>query len=326
MFAGNPGPAAELADRALASGAATEPIAIMALHIRGDSRIALGDPDGIEDLHEALRTREALGSVSEIVTSLQLPRRPRVAGRGPGGGPRAPGCRRASSPTAAGRSARGRGPRSPRSSCWSSSGRWDEMLARAEPLASDGRMDESLVVAVDIWTTLVELLRGRPVGDVDDILARARAVEELQVLAPALALCIAGGVRCRRTARGPRRSPRSSSERPAARPRCTAPSSPPRWLGWRSPPAPPRWHATSLPGPSRSRCATSCSSTPRPRRCATPRATRGQMPGPTSNAAGTTTATSIEEAQAALALGRTSNDEAAIARGRRLFDALGVPE
>ena len=33
-----------------------------------------------------------------------------------------------------------------------------------------------------------------------------------------------------------------------------------------------------------------------------------------------------EEAQAALALGRTSNDEAAIARGRRLLDALGVPE
>ena len=50
MFAGNPGPAAEYADRALAIEEATEPVAIMALHIRGDSRIALGDPGGIDDL------------------------------------------------------------------------------------------------------------------------------------------------------------------------------------------------------------------------------------------------------------------------------------
>ena len=62
------------------------------------------------------------------------------------------------------------------------------MLTRALPLTNDERMDESLVVAVDIWTTLVHLRRGQPLGDVEGILARAREVEELQVLAPALAL------------------------------------------------------------------------------------------------------------------------------------------
>ena len=67
-------------------------------------------------------------------------------------------------------------------------GRWDEMLTRAEPLARDARMDESLVVAVDLWTALVHLRRGQPVTEVDDVVQRARNVEELQVLAPALAL------------------------------------------------------------------------------------------------------------------------------------------
>ena len=120
MFAGNPGPAADHAGRALASGAATEPVAIMALHIRGDSRIALGDPEGIEDLHEALDRAQALGAVSEIITSYSyLADRewqvegPAVALRG--------WMPAASWPIGAERSARDRGPRSPRSNCWWSS-------------------------------------------------------------------------------------------------------------------------------------------------------------------------------------------------------------
>ena len=193
MFAGNPGPAADHAGRALASGAATEPIAIMALHIRGDSRIALGDPEGIEDLHEALERAQALGAVSEIVTSYSYlaDREWQVEG------PEVALARLdAGSELADRRGAFSQG-------SWSKVaalellvelGRWDEVLARAAPLASDDRMDESLVVAVDIWTTLVHLLRGHPVGDVDDILARARAVEELQVLAPALALAARAAV------------------------------------------------------------------------------------------------------------------------------------
>ena len=84
MFSGNPGPAADYADQALATGAANEQVAIMALHIRGDSRIALGDPDGIEDLHEALDRAQSLGSVSEIITSYSYIADHRVAGRGAG--------------------------------------------------------------------------------------------------------------------------------------------------------------------------------------------------------------------------------------------------
>jgi hypothetical protein len=185
MFAGNPGPAAEHAARALAIEEANEPVAIMALHIRGDSRIALGDPGGIDDLHEALDRAQALGSVSEIVTSYSY-----IADRewqvGSGAGPkRLDG------------GARWRSARRLQPGSWSKVaalellyelGRWDEMLTRALPLTNDERMDESLVVAVDIWTTLVHLRRGQPLGDVEGILARAREVEELQVLAPALAL------------------------------------------------------------------------------------------------------------------------------------------
>ena len=226
MFAGNPGPAAEYADQALAIEEANEPVAIMALHIRGDSRIALGDPGGIDDLHEALDRAQALGSVSEIVTSYSY-----IADRewqvdGP-----APALQRLDDGSAL---ADRRGAFSQGS--WSKVaalellyelGRWDEMLTRALPLTNDDRMDESLVVAVDIWTTLVHLRRGQPLGDVEEILSRARDVEELQVLAPALALAAAGdacGGRCGwgRGARGGVRD-----HHPRTRPRCTGRS--PRW-------------------------------------------------------------------------------------------------
>ena len=187
MFAGNPGPAAEYAGQALAIEEANEPVAIMALHIRGDSRIALGDPGGIDDLHEALDRAQALGSVSEIVTSYSYLADREWQVDGP-----APALQRLDDGSAL---ADRRGAFSQGS--WSKVaalellfelGRWDEMLTRALPLTNDDRMDESLVVAVDIWTTLVHLRRGQPLGDVEEILARAREVEELQVLAPALAL------------------------------------------------------------------------------------------------------------------------------------------
>ena len=187
MFAGNPGPAADYAGQALAIEAVTEPVAIMALHIRGDSRIALGDPAGIEDLHEALARAQALGSVSEIITSYSYIADREWQVEGP-----APALQRLDEGSAL---ADRRGAFSQGS--WSKVaalellvelGRWDEMLTRALPLANDDRMDASLVVAVDIWTALVHLRRGQPLGDVEEILARAREVEELQVLAPALAL------------------------------------------------------------------------------------------------------------------------------------------
>jgi class 3 adenylate cyclase len=186
MFAGNPGPARDLADQALSTDAASDQVAIMALHIRGDSRIALGDPDGIDDLAKALALAETLGAVSEIVTSFSYlaDREWQVEG------PAAALARLDEGIALADR----RGAYS--QGTWSKAaalellyelGRWDELLERAAPLAADSRMDVSLVVAVDLWTSAVRLWRREDVGDLSDQLERARTVQELQVLAPALA-------------------------------------------------------------------------------------------------------------------------------------------
>jgi class 3 adenylate cyclase/tetratricopeptide (TPR) repeat protein len=187
MFAGLPGPAAELSGMALESGEANELTAIMALHIRGDSRIALGDPDGIDDLQDALARSQALGSVSDVVTSFSYlaDREWQVAG---------PGAAIELLDEASALSDR-RGAFSQGS--WTKVaalellyelGRWDEALTRAEPLASDARLDESLRVTIDIWTGYVQLRRGKYSDDVEELLTRARNAAELQVVAPALAI------------------------------------------------------------------------------------------------------------------------------------------
>jgi len=187
MFAGNPRAAEDLADQALAGGGALEPVAIMALHIRGDSRIALGDGEGIEDLEEALRRAEALGAVSEIVTSHSYLADREWQVEGP-----AVALARLDEGSAL---ADRRGAYS--QGTWSKVsalqllyelGRWDEVLSRSAPLAADGRMDVSLMVAIDLWTTAVYLRRGHDVGDLADLLQRATDVEELQVVAPGIAL------------------------------------------------------------------------------------------------------------------------------------------
>jgi class 3 adenylate cyclase/tetratricopeptide (TPR) repeat protein len=194
MFAGLPGPAAELAGKALEGDEANESTAIMALHIRGDSRIALGDPDGIADLQAALARSQALGSVSDVVTSLNYlaDREWQVTG-----------------PAAAIELLDEAGALSDRRGAFSQGswtkvaalemlyelGRWDEAITRAQPLAMDARLDESLLVAIDVWTGYIQLRRGKFSDDLDDLLMRARIAAELQVLAPTLALaaeCSAG--------------------------------------------------------------------------------------------------------------------------------------
>ncbi|MFL5791373.1 MAG: ATP-binding protein [Actinomycetota bacterium] len=187
MFAGLPGPAAQFAGMALEGDGANEVTAIMALHIRGDSRIALGDPDGIDDLQEALARSQALGSVSDVVTSFNYlaDREWQVAG---------PAAAIELLDEASALSDR-RGAFSQGS--WTKVaalellyelGRWDEALTRAEPLANDARLDESLLVAIDVWTGYIRLRRGKFSEDLDELLVRARNAGELQVLAPALAL------------------------------------------------------------------------------------------------------------------------------------------
>jgi tetratricopeptide (TPR) repeat protein len=191
MFAGLPGPAAELAAKALEGDEANDLTAIMALHIRGDSRIALGDPDGIDDLQDALARSQALGSVSDVVTSFSYlaDREWQVTGPRP-----AIELLDEASALADRRGAFSQG-------SWTKVaalellyelGRWDEALTRAEPLASDARLDESLQVTIDIWTGYIQLRRGKYSDDVEDLLARARHAAELQVLAPALVIAAEG--------------------------------------------------------------------------------------------------------------------------------------
>jgi tetratricopeptide (TPR) repeat protein len=159
----------------------------MALHIRGDSRIALGDPDGIDDLQDALARSQALGSVSDVVTSFSYLADREWQVTGPAA---AIELLDEASALADGRGAFSQG-------SWTrvaalellyELGRWDEALTRAEPLASDARMDESLRVAIDVWTGYIRLRRGKYHDDVGELLARARNAAEMQVIAPALAL------------------------------------------------------------------------------------------------------------------------------------------
>jgi class 3 adenylate cyclase/tetratricopeptide (TPR) repeat protein len=191
MFAGLPAPAAEFASKALASGSATDPVAIMALHIRGDSRIALGDPTGVEDLQEALVRAQAIESVSDIVTSYNYLADREWQERGP-----EPALQLLdeASDLADRRGAFSQG-------SWTKVaalelllelGRWDELLRRAEPLADEARLDESLQVSIALWVNAVHLARGEPTADLDALLERARHVEDLQVLAPALVLAARG--------------------------------------------------------------------------------------------------------------------------------------
>ena len=187
MFAGLPGPAAEFASMALDGNEANESTAIMALHIRGDSRIALGDPDGIDDLQGALARSQALGSVSDVVTSFSYLADREWQVTGPAA---AIQLLDEASELADRRGAFSQG-------SWTKVaalellyelGRWDEALTRAEPLASDARMDESLQVAIDVWTGYIRLRRGKYDDDVDELLVQARNAAEMQVIAPALAL------------------------------------------------------------------------------------------------------------------------------------------
>jgi class 3 adenylate cyclase/tetratricopeptide (TPR) repeat protein len=193
MFAGLPGPAAEFSGRAL-EGGATEPVAIMALHIRGDSRIALGDPGGVEDLRDALARAQALGSVSDIVTSYNYLADREWQEQGPAA---ALELLDEASDLADRRGAFSQG-------SWtkvaalellSELGRWDELLERAEPLAAETRLDESLQVSIALWMSAVHLNRRESTVDMEEPLERARFVEDLQVLAPALVMAARAAVR-----------------------------------------------------------------------------------------------------------------------------------
>ena len=194
MFAGHTREALGFADRALElrrDGPDDDEIAVMALHIRGDARCSLGDEGGLEDLEHALHRAQAGGNAADIVTSGNYLGEWLWAMEGPAAGIEK--C------TAALEVAERRGVVD--QGLWTRAGgvgmlfdhgEWDRALAWSQEILAVGRdrLDPALYAASRTAISRIASLRGRPrdADDPDDLLALARQVGELHVLAPALAV------------------------------------------------------------------------------------------------------------------------------------------
>ena len=71
MLAGSTGASLEWAERAIEAARVVraDNITVMSLHLRGNARCELADTAGLDDLREALRLSEELGSAADIVYS-----------------------------------------------------------------------------------------------------------------------------------------------------------------------------------------------------------------------------------------------------------------
>jgi hypothetical protein len=192
MFAGRTAESLGWAEKALALGSlpGTETSIINALHIRGNARCEVGDPRGLEDLREALDRSTALGDTLTITGSRSFLGEWLWLVDGPEAG--------LSVVEPAIELLAHRGLVSHRQ--WGRTeslamlfdlGRWDRLIAEAEDLlAWETRQGESQVgAAAGPNLARVRLHRGA----VDEAavlteryLPRARSIEDLQVLAPAL--------------------------------------------------------------------------------------------------------------------------------------------
>jgi tetratricopeptide (TPR) repeat protein len=196
LFAGKVDAALSWADRALELGRRFDAVdvSIMALHIRGDSRCSRGDVEGLDDLREALRLSHATGNVSDIVTSQTYVAEWLWAFEGPA----------SSIPymEAAVELAERRGAVS--QGQWAKTGAlmpmfefgdWDRVLLWADEVLAAGRerLDETLWVVARVVRSWVMLLRGRAAeaDPIVDLVEQARAIEEMQALAPTLVVAAA---------------------------------------------------------------------------------------------------------------------------------------
>jgi class 3 adenylate cyclase/tetratricopeptide (TPR) repeat protein len=192
MFAGRTAESLAWAERALAladvPGAETS--LINALHIRGNARCELGDPRGLDDFREALDRSVALGDTVTIITTRSYLGEWSWLATGPGEG------LAVVEPAIQLLRDRGLVPhaqwaRAERLSMLFDLGRWDELTDEANDLlAWEARHGETQSgVAVMPHLARVHLHRGR-VDEAADLVARmlprAREIEDLQVLAPAL--------------------------------------------------------------------------------------------------------------------------------------------
>jgi class 3 adenylate cyclase/tetratricopeptide (TPR) repeat protein len=164
-------------------------VVIMALHLRGNARCEAGDAAGLEDLREALRRSEELGSAMDVVTSLMYLGEWAWLLDSPAAG--------LLHVDAAYELSRRRGVT--RQSFWAvggslaplfDAGRWQELLERVAILrGTDPELiDPTLLCVADIWCTKLAIARGdRSIGPADEeLLARARAIAEMHVVGPGL--------------------------------------------------------------------------------------------------------------------------------------------
>jgi hypothetical protein len=191
MFDGRVHESLESADRALAMARAWErnDVTIMSLHIRGDARCSLGDPGGLDDLREALRLAREWGNASDIVTSSDYLAEWLSAIEGPAAAiPQyeegiAVAERR-------GVVSQGQWTKAGSLAALFELGRWEDLERRCRELlgVGPGLLDESVASAAGSALARVHVLRGerQRLGSADRLLAQARPIGELQVLAPAL--------------------------------------------------------------------------------------------------------------------------------------------
>ncbi|MDP9295668.1 MAG: hypothetical protein M3O88_03085, partial [Actinomycetota bacterium] len=191
MFAGRVEDAMEFAGRALdlVAGGGADDIAMMALHIRGDARCAEGTDGGLADLREALRIARSSGDAAGIALSENYLAEWTWTTEGPAAG--------IAHYEAALEITERRG--LVVANLWAKggslgalfdSGDWDRALRFCEEMLAIGRerLDGSLDAVARIMRSRIEVLRGRRelAESAEELLAAARPVEELQVMAPAL--------------------------------------------------------------------------------------------------------------------------------------------
>jgi class 3 adenylate cyclase/tetratricopeptide (TPR) repeat protein len=194
MFAGHVRESLGFADQALelrTEAPEDDEIAVMALHIRGDARCSLGEEGGLEDLERALQRAQAGDDAADIVTSGSYLGEWLWAIEGPAAGLEK--C------VAALEIADRRGvldqglwTKTGGVAMLSDLGDWDRALTWAQEILATGRdrLDPALFAASRTAISRITSLRGRSdeADEPDQLLALARPVGELHVLAPALAV------------------------------------------------------------------------------------------------------------------------------------------
>src|SRR5262249_8725099 len=173
---------------------------IMALHIRGDALCSSGDSHGLDDLREALRLAKEVGSGSEVVASNDYVAQWMSAIEGPVVAIQqyeegiAIADRRGVVVT-------GQWTRAGSLASLFELGRWDDVETRCRELLDSppGLLDVTVESACYTMLARVAVHRGAALSEeeVEAILERARPIDELQALSPALvvgalAACVRG--------------------------------------------------------------------------------------------------------------------------------------